>query len=67
MLPQLQKDADGALTLYIQAEAPAADKRANWLPAPKGQFVMFMRYYWPKQELLDDLIANYSDGSKSTA
>jgi hypothetical protein len=55
MLPQLQKDADGALTLYIQAEAPAADKRANWLPAPKGPFVMFMRYYWPKQELLDDL------------
>jgi hypothetical protein len=55
MLPLLQKDADGGLTIYIQAEAPDTDKQANWLPAPKGPFVMFMRYYWPKQQLLDDL------------
>jgi hypothetical protein len=34
--PQFKKDADGGLTLYIQKENPAADKEANWLPAPEG-------------------------------
>ncbi|MDR7133889.1 hypothetical protein J2X06_001073 [Lysobacter niastensis] len=50
MLPQLKKDADGGLTLYIQNESPGKDKESNWLPAPKGPFVMFMRLYWPKEE-----------------
>lgn len=53
MLPGLKKDADGGVTLYIQADSPGKDKQANWLPAPKGPFVMFARYYWPKPELLD--------------
>jgi hypothetical protein len=55
MLPQLQTDADGGLTLYIQADPPEKGTQANWLPAPNGPFIMFMRYYWPKQELLDDV------------
>src|SRR5580658_6106530 len=53
MLPQLQKDADGGLTIYIQNESPGTDKESNWLPAPKGSFRMFLRLYWPKQEALD--------------
>ncbi|MDR7133198.1 hypothetical protein J2X06_000382 [Lysobacter niastensis] len=53
MLPGLKKDADGGLTLYIQADSPGKDKQANWLPAPKGPFVMFARYYWPTPALLD--------------
>ncbi len=53
MLPQFKKDADGGLTLHIQNESPGADKEANWLPAPKGPFVMFMRLYWPKEEALE--------------
>ena len=52
MLPQFKKDADGGLTLYVQNESPGADKEANWLPAPKGPFVMFMRLYWPKPAAL---------------
>ena len=36
MLPQLEKDGDGGLTLYIQNESPGHDKEANWLPARKG-------------------------------
>src|SRR6266403_844506 len=35
MLPQLNRDADGGLTLLIQNESPGKDKEANWLPAPK--------------------------------
>ena len=53
MLPQLKRDADGGLTLLIQNESPGKDKEANWLPAPKGPFVMAMRLYWPKEEALD--------------
>ena len=53
MLPQLKRDADGGLTLYIQNESPGKDKEANWLPAPKGPFFMAMRLYWPKAEALE--------------
>jgi hypothetical protein len=53
MLPQLKKDGDGGLTLYIQNESPGKDKEANWLPAPSGPFVMYMRLYWPKEEAMD--------------
>jgi hypothetical protein len=53
MIPQFKRDADGSITFYIQNESPGADKEANWLPAPKGPFVCFMRLYWPKPEALD--------------
>ena len=50
MLPNLKKNKDGSLTLYIQKDAPSADKKANWLPAPNGPIYMVMRLYWPKTE-----------------
>jgi hypothetical protein len=53
MLPQLVKDADGGLTLYIQNESPGKDKEPNWLPAPKGPFVIALRLYWPKDAALE--------------
>lgn len=53
MLPQLKRDADGGLTLLIQNESPGKDKEANWLPAPKGPFIMYLRLYWPKPEALE--------------
>jgi hypothetical protein len=53
MLPQFVKDADGGLTFYVQNESPGKDKEPNWLPAPKGPFVIAMRLYWPKPEALD--------------
>jgi hypothetical protein len=53
MLPQMVKDADGGLTLYAQNESPGKDNEPNWLPAPKGPFVVFMRLYWPKEAALD--------------
>jgi hypothetical protein len=34
--------------LYIQADSPGKDKESNWLPAPKDEFVLMMRLYWPK-------------------
>jgi hypothetical protein len=53
MLPQLNRDADGGLTLLIQNESPGKDKESNWLPAPKGPFIMYMRLYWPKDEAIE--------------
>ena len=52
MLPQLQQDADGGLTLYVQHESPGPDKESNWLPAPAGPFMAVLRLYWPKAEAL---------------
>lgn len=42
-------NADGSLTLYFQNESPGKDKEANWLPAPKGEFIPMLRMYWPKE------------------
>jgi hypothetical protein len=53
MLPDLKRDADGGLTLYIQYDSPGKDKESNWLPAPSGAFLMFMRLYWPQDEALE--------------
>jgi hypothetical protein len=52
MLPDLKKNGDGSLTLYIQKDSPAKDKESNWLPAPDGTIYVAMRLYWPKQEAL---------------
>jgi hypothetical protein len=52
MLPDLKRDADGGLTVYIQNDSRGVDKESNWLPAPKGSFMMAARYYWPKPALL---------------
>jgi hypothetical protein len=48
----LKLDGDGGLTLYIQADSPGDDQQSNWLPAPVGPFMLTLRYYWPKPELL---------------
>jgi hypothetical protein len=53
MLPEFVKDADGGLTFYVQNESPGEDKEPNWLPAPEGPFIAFMRLYWPKEEALN--------------
>jgi hypothetical protein len=50
MLPNLKKNADGSLTIYIQNKSPGADKEFNWLPAPDGPIYLAMRLYWPKTE-----------------
>jgi hypothetical protein len=50
MLPNLKKNADGSLTLYIQKDSPGKDKESNWLPAPNDLIYLVMRLYWPKTE-----------------
>ncbi len=50
MLPDLKKNGDGSITLYIQKNSPGADKEPNWLPAPDGPAYIVMRLYWPKED-----------------
>src|SRR5947208_5110443 len=50
MMPNMKKNADGSLTLYIQKDSPGADKESNWLPAPNDTIYLVMRLYWPKTE-----------------
>ena len=52
MLPQLTKDADGNVTLYLQHESPGAAREANWLPLPDGPFYGVLRLYWPDETAL---------------
>ena len=49
---EMKFGADGSLEIYIQNEPPAADKRDNWLPAPKGPFNFFLRAYLPDENLI---------------
>ena len=49
MLPNLKKNPDGSLTIYIQRDEPSGDKKANWLPAPNGPMFLVMRIYWPRK------------------
>ena len=53
MLPSLLPDPDGGYTLYIQNESPGLAKEPNWLPAPKGPFMVILRLYWPKPDALN--------------
>lgn len=54
MLPELEKNADGSLTLYIQKDEPTEPaQKANWLPAPDGPIYMVLRLYWPQEAALD--------------
>jgi hypothetical protein len=50
----LKANPDGSLTIYVQADAPSAAQRDNWLPAPKGgDFSLYVRAYWPKAAVID--------------
>jgi hypothetical protein len=51
---ELEFAADGSLTIHIAHEEPAdAAARANWLPAPEGQFALIVRAYVPTEPILD--------------
>jgi hypothetical protein len=53
MMPDLKKDKDGGLTLYVQNESPGKDRESNWLPSPKGKAKLVLRLYRPKKEAYD--------------
>lgn len=49
--PGLRPDADGGLTIRVQAEAP--EPGVNWLPAPRESFYLALRLYQPRAPHLE--------------
>ncbi|MGA7243297.1 MAG: DUF1214 domain-containing protein [Terracidiphilus sp.] len=49
----MKPNPDGSLTLYVQNASPGPDKETNWLPAPKENFSLYIRAYWPKEEITE--------------
>jgi hypothetical protein len=45
-------NADGSIDIYIQNTAPAGHE-SNWLPAPSGDFKLWLRVYLPGAAILD--------------
>ena len=45
--------ADGSLDLYLQHDEPPVAQRKNWLPAPKGHFILMLRMYEPGDAVID--------------
>jgi hypothetical protein len=51
---ELEVAADGSLTITMSHEEPAGPvAKANWLPAPEGQFALIIRAYVPTESILD--------------
>ncbi|MGH2461392.1 MAG: DUF1214 domain-containing protein, partial [Chloroflexota bacterium] len=48
----LVPNADGSVDIYIQNTAPAGQE-SNWLPAPVGDFILWLRVYVPGAAILD--------------
>ncbi|MDE1925131.1 MAG: DUF1214 domain-containing protein [Patescibacteria group bacterium] len=48
----LVPNADGSVDIYIQNTAPAGHE-SNWLPAPTGNFILWLRVYLPGAAILN--------------
>ena len=49
---ELVPNADGSVDIYIRNTAPAGHE-SNWLPAPTGNFILWLRVYMPGEAILD--------------
>jgi hypothetical protein len=49
----LVPNADGSIDIYIQNDTPAGHE-SNWLPAPAGKFILWLRVYQPGPAILND-------------
>jgi hypothetical protein len=49
--PDLRYGGDGSLEIFIQHHPPVANEE-NWLPAPEAPFLLTLRAYQPRPELL---------------
>lgn len=47
----LVPNADGSVDIYIQ-NIPPAGYESNWLPAPTGKFILWLRVYLPDEAIL---------------
>lgn len=48
----LRYNIDGSLDFFL-SHTPPSDTKLNWVPAPKGDFKILLRVYWPDEAILD--------------
>ncbi len=48
----LVQNSDGSIDIYIKNTTPAGHE-SNWLPAPSGNFILWLRVYLPDQTVLN--------------
>ncbi len=48
----LVPNPDGSVDIYIQKAAPPKGHETNWLPAPEGGFILWLRVYIPGEAIL---------------
>src|SRR5512133_3429422 len=48
----LVPNSDGSVDVYLQHDAPAGHE-SNWLPAPSGNFILWLRVYIPGAAILN--------------
>jgi len=48
----LVRNADGSVDIYIQNAVPAGHE-SNWLPSPRGAFLLWLRVYLPGPSILE--------------
>ncbi len=48
----LAQNPDGSVDIFIQKATPAGHE-FNWLPAPSGKFILWLRVYIPGEAILD--------------
>lgn len=53
MLPTLERDADGGITVYVQHDSPGKERESNWLPVPASPFGLTFRTYEPGDAIGD--------------
>ena len=41
--PQIRAEEDGSFDIFVQTAKPTGERVVNWLPAPKGRFVLVFR------------------------
>jgi len=46
--PGLRRERDGSLRIYVQHDPPEPRLRSNWLPAPRGRFLLYLRLFEPR-------------------
>ncbi len=51
--PDLRAERDGSYDIFVQPAAPSGERVVNWLPSPKGRFVLIFRAYLPGPAFLD--------------
>ncbi len=49
----LVPNPDGSVDIHIRNGAPGSGRESNWLPAPTGEFILWLRVYVPGQAILD--------------